>query len=78
MVFEFQVSFLLCTMKMSEIRIDELPIVLQGKQSHWYISWEPVRTELTTIDSNDNVILVEIPIPYFITLGQLQDLLYVT
>jgi len=55
-------------MKMCEILVDELPIVFQGKQSHRYISWEPVRTELIAIDSNDSVILVEIPITYFVVL----------
>ena len=58
MVSEFEIGFLLGTMEVCKVRIDELPIVFQGKQSHRNISWEPVRTKLTTIDPDDCVILV--------------------
>ena len=58
-------------MEVCKVRIDEFPIVLQGKQPHRHIPWEPIGTELTTIDSDDHVIFVLIPITYFVLPGQL-------
>ena len=58
MVFEFEVGFLFGTMKVGEVRTNELPIVFQGKQSHWYIAWKPVRTELTAINYDDSMVLI--------------------
>ena len=58
MVLEPEMGFLFGAVKVSEVRVNELPIILQGKQSHGHIFWEPVWTELTTIDSDDCMILV--------------------
>ena len=57
-MFELEVGLLSGAVEMGEVRLNQLPIIFQGKYPHWHILWESVRTELTAIDSDDCVILI--------------------
>jgi len=58
MVLELEVGFLFGAVKVGEIRVDQLPIIFQGKYPHGHIFWEPEWTELTAIDPDDCMVLI--------------------
>ena len=58
MVFELEVSFLPGALEMGEVRLNQLPIIFQGKYPHGHILWESEGTELAAIDPDDCVFLI--------------------
>lgn len=61
---------------MEYISIAKLPEILESKQSHRHISVQSVWGQLTPIDSDNCVVLVKIPIPNAVYLGQLKNSLH--
>ena len=59
---DFTLCLLVFPIEMSQVCITELPEIFQGKKSHGDISWQLIGGQITSINSDHCVILVELRI----------------